>query len=183
MTHEIIKFVNELVNANSEESQSRLRTLLKLSNITSLDVEMFSKIIERKACINLHFHPDRLSKDGLIIKGLLESGQYKNQYQTNISSGSLSASNGGDRDNWENELFGNIFKNTNSCNRPKYGSLNLILPIEGASPRFGSCYFITKPEIKNRSTFTYGDSHLLPKQKGTITVFHQILLGIFEISL
>jgi len=180
MIEDILQFTNDFIKANAASSQENLQSILKFSNISYLELDDFFTTINEKACINLHFHPDRLSKDGLVIESLLKSGVYKNQYQTNTSSGSLSAIMGGDRDNWENELFGNIFRNKDIDTRPKYGALNLTLTADGASPRFGSCYFVTRPEVKNRSTFTYGDSHLLPKLRGTINNFHQLLLGLFE---
>lgn len=179
MIEKIIGLTEKLIELTSEESFENLSAILKYANISESEQQLLSQLINEKACINLHFHPDRYSADGFIIEGLLNSGEYKNQFQTKTSSGSLTATTGGDRDKWENALFHNLY-DTNMKDRPKYGALNLTHTSDGASPRFGSCYFVTKPQVKNRSTFTYGDSHLLPKERGTINNFRQIFLKLYE---
>lgn len=30
---------------------------------------------------------------------------------------------------------------------------------DGPAPRFGSCYFLLRPDVAKRSTFTFGGSH------------------------
>ncbi|MEL7588937.1 MAG: DUF3626 domain-containing protein [Prolixibacteraceae bacterium] len=121
------------------------------------------------ARIALHFHPDRLLVNRIpVAKNLLQTGRYKNQYETNISADSVSAFSGGSRDNWENEIFKGAYKNSASSERPKYGSLNLTLTQDGPSPRFGSCFFLLRPEVKTRGAFSYGDSHQSPREFGPI---------------
>lgn len=180
MIEELLKQTEEIIASNSTEDIKNLLSILKFSNISEEEQKAFDEKIFEKASINIHFHPDRISSNNLkIIDGLIESGEYKNQFQTKTSSGSLTAKNGGDRDIWENKLFNNFY-GSNIEQRPKYGSLNLTYTSDGASPRFGSCFFVTTPEVKQRSTFTYGDSYLLPKERGIAKNLTQIYSKLYE---
>lgn len=180
MIEKLLKQTEQFIDLNSGKDYEALLSILKFSNISEDEHEALSTKILERACINLHFHPDRyLSNDKQIIDGLIETGEYKNQFQTKISSGSLTAKIGGDRDVWENKLFDNFYA-TNVQDRPKYGSLNLTYASDGASPRFGSCFFVTYPEIKNRCTFTYGDSYLLPKERGIAKNLTQIYAKLYQ---
>jgi hypothetical protein len=50
------------------------------------------------ARIGLHFHPERLTRDGVsVAEGLLRTGIYTNQFVAGLSSGSPSAFPGGER--------------------------------------------------------------------------------------
>ena len=94
--------------------------------------------------IAVHFHPERLSRLGVCVaEGLLQSGCYKNQFETGISNGSPSAFAGGERDLWERYLFGGAYHEPEvmPASRPKYGALQIIPHTDGPAPRFGSCYF------------------------------------------
>jgi hypothetical protein len=180
MTEKLLKQTEEVIKLNSTKKFENLLSILKFSNISEKEHGFFNDLILEKACVNLHFHPDRISYNNrTIIDSLIASGEYKNQYQTKISSGSLTAVIGGERDFWENKLFNNIY-GTNINERPKYGSLSLTCTSDGASPRFGSCFFVTNPEIKYRSTFTYGDSYLLPDELGTANHLTLIYAKLYE---
>ena len=112
--------------------------------------------------IGLHFHPERLCKTGRnVADGLLESGTYKSQFETGLSSGSPTAFPGGERDVWEERLFGGAYHRSNGLlsDRPKYGALEVMGHPDGPAPRFGSCYFLLRPGVSKRSTFTFGGSH------------------------
>jgi hypothetical protein len=58
-------------------------------------------------------------------------------------------------------LFGGAYHCDDATNaqRPKYGALDLMRHPDGPAPRFGSCYFLLKPAVAARCTFTYLDSH------------------------
>jgi Protein of unknown function (DUF3626) len=57
---------------------------------------------EAHARVVLHFHPDRLGVRRLTVAdALLTDGVYRNQFETGLSSGSMSAFSGGARDTWE----------------------------------------------------------------------------------
>jgi len=152
-----------------------------MSNISENDINQLINNIKNKARIGIHFHPYRLNSESKnVLELLIESGIYKNQFETKISNGSLTAFEGGKRDLWENVLFNDLFSSNqiSISARPKYGSLDLLGHSDGPSPRFGSCYFLLKPELSKYSTFTYLDSYTNPKEKGTINFFDEILSSL-----
>ena len=87
---------------------------------------------------------------------------------------------GGERDLWEQKIFGGAytFDSATVSERPKYGALDLMLHPDGPAPRFGSCYFLLKPAVSQRCTFTYLDSHYDPAEKGTYEEFDDILAAL-----
>lgn len=62
---------------------------------------------------------------------------YRSQFETRISNGGLTACAGGDRDAWEQSLFGGAYQAPGvlPTERPKYGGLNLLNHLNGACPR------------------------------------------------
>jgi len=99
------------------------------------------------ARVGLHFHPERLSKSGLsVCEGFLRDGLYRNQFETGLSCGSPSGFAGGERDLWEERLFGGAYhsQGVQAADRPKYGALEIMYHPDGPAPRFGSCYFLLR---------------------------------------
>ncbi len=81
------------------------------------------------ARVGLHFHPERLNRSGLsVCEGFLRDGLYRNQFETGLSSGSPSGFAGGDRDLWEERLFGSAYhdQGVQAADRPKYGALEIM---------------------------------------------------------
>ena len=178
-----LKFVENHCKESDDKFSQSIDLVLSQSNIDKIWYEQAVDKIRTHATIALHFHPDRLTPNGLTVAhSLYLTGEYKNQFEVGISSGSVSARKGGDRDIWEEKLFGEFYHSSKVIgnDRPKYGSLNLTLTEDGPSPRFGSCYFLLKPEIKDRSTFTYGDSHTMPRDIGTINHFNMIMQALLN---
>ncbi|MCV4232998.1 DUF3626 domain-containing protein [Virgibacillus sp. LDC1] len=139
--------------------------------------------IGKSARVTLNFHPDRIRPTGhAVIESLLAEGIYHNQFITSVTNGSKTAYPGGDRDQWERLLFGGAYQQPGVQNdeRPKYGALNLMHYADGASPRFGSCFLVLSPNILNRCTFTFGDSHAGPEFVGTIRQWDSILAALLH---
>jgi hypothetical protein len=139
--------------------------------------------IGKSARVTLNFHPDRIRPTGhAVIESLLAEGIYHNQFITSVTNGSKTAYPGGDRDQWERLLFGGAYQQPGVHNdeRPKYGALNLMHYADGASPRFGSCFLVLSPNILNRCTFTFGDSHAGPEFVGTIRQWDSILAALLH---
>ncbi len=154
-----------------------------MSNISRDVFEDAVHNVKRYAKIGLHFHPDRLLPNmKSVAESLLEKGEYKSQFETFISNGSVSAYSGGARDMWEKDLFGGAYQTAGSLlsERPKYGALNLMLHPDGPSPRFGSCYLLLSPNVSHRATYTYLDSHQNPSEKGTFKQFDMVLAALLE---
>ncbi|KXX71824.1 DUF3626 domain-containing protein [Flammeovirga sp. SJP92] len=176
-----IKNVLEYINTQKEKSIDNIEMILYQSNLPKDSYQAYINNVREKAPIALHFHPDRIfSGEMNVIEGMVQSGIYKNQYETKISAGSVSAFTGGGRDDWENIVFKGAYHSASPLERPKYGALNLTMTNDGPSPRFGSCYFLLKSEVKNRSTFTYGDTYDSPKEIGTIEHFELIHSAILK---
>lgn len=117
--------------------------------------------VRRHARVVVHFHPDRIGAKPLTVaEALLEDGQYRSQFETALSSGSLTAYAGGLRDEWERTLFGNAYHGHEATvgERPKYGALELIRYPDGPWPRFGSCYLVLRPDVARRTSFTFSGS-------------------------
>ncbi|MCR8848228.1 DUF3626 domain-containing protein [Rossellomorea sp. SC111] len=165
------------------DAKATIHHVLNMSNISVEVFEQAVNLIKTHAQIGLHFHPDRpTSTMKTVAQSLLEHGEYKSQFETFISNGKVSPHSGGDRDRWEESMFGGAYQSdgTLMSDRPKYGALNLMLHPDGPSPRFGSCYFLLSPKVSSRSTFTYLDSHQNPLEKGTYQEFDMILAALLE---
>lgn len=137
------------------------------------------------ARIALHFHPERLSRDRVsVAEGLLRSRIYTNQFVAGLSSGSPSAFPGGERDLWERRLFGGAYHAADvpPSGRPKYGALDVMHHPDGPAPRFGSCFFLLRPDVAKRSTFTFGGSHedSAPDRTGTLDVMEPVLAPLLS---
>ncbi|WP_446214417.1 DUF3626 domain-containing protein [Micromonospora sp. IBSANI012] len=133
--------------------------------------------------LTVNFHPDRLIADGRTVAEVLaEEGSYRSQFVTGISNGGLTAYPGGDRDRWEEAMFGGAYQvpGVRPAERPVYGGLNLLDHPDGACPRFGSCHLRLRPEVLARTTFCFGDSHLGPKDFGTVDVAEPVLAALLE---
>jgi Protein of unknown function (DUF3626) len=165
------------------DAKATIHHVLYMSNISG---EMFEQAVHHMkthAQIGLHFHPDRpASTMKNVAESLLEHGEYKSQFETFISNGKVSPHSGGDRDRWEESMFGGAYHSEGALmsERAKYGALNLMLHPDGPSPRFGSCYFLLSPNVSSRSTFTYLDSHQNPFEKGTYQEFNMIMAALLE---
>lgn len=133
--------------------------------------------------LTLNFHPDRLLGDGRTVAAALAAeGNYRSQFETGISNGGLTAFPGGDRDRWEESLFGGAYHSAQvgPAERPRYGGLNLLDHPDGACPRFGSCHLRLRSDVLARATFCFGDSHLGPKDCATIDVFEPVLAALLH---
>ena len=171
-----INAVREYARTKSAEHHEYVQKICKPFNV---DV---NALINNVLCnsVTINFHPDRLSNNGkTIMENIMEQGLYHGQFRTGTSNGGMTAYIGGDRFLWEQRLFCNSYP-PDSIERPKYGALNLFRYIDGASVRFGSCFFILKHEIINRCTFAYGDSSTNPTTLCTSDTFIGVLAGLFE---
>jgi Protein of unknown function (DUF3626) len=89
------------------EREERLRRIERA--LAGTGVEALPLLVEfgRQGALTLNFHPDRLIDGGRsVAQALLEDATYRGQFETRISNGGLTAYPGGDRDVWEDALFG-----------------------------------------------------------------------------
>ncbi|WP_243710319.1 DUF3626 domain-containing protein [Micromonospora sp. KC213] len=135
--------------------------------------------------LTVNFHPDRLLADGrTVAQALAAEGVYRSQFVTGISNGGLTAYPGGDRDRWEEMLFGGAYQRpgVTFADRPVYGGLNLLDHPDGACARFGSCYLRLRPAVLARTTLCFGDSHRGPTDLGTVDVPEPILAALLTVT-
>src|SRR5690625_4543910 len=160
-----LQFITMYARKNKNVAKTTIYHILQMSNI---DYKMYEEAmikLKENVRVALHFHPDRLDYEmKSVAEALFEQGKYKNQFETLLSNGKLAPSSGGERDVWENRIFGGAYQRGSTTNdqRPKYGALHLMLHSDGPSPRFGSCYFLLYPHVSRRCTCTYMDSHIDP---------------------
>lgn len=168
--------VRDYARIKNEQSRAYVEQLCSPFNV---DIQA---LVRHVLCnpITINFHPDRFSSNGkTIMENLLVQGQYLGQFRTGTTNGGKTAYIGGDRFLWEQRIFHDAYPQ-DSVDRPVYGALNLLRYIDGASARFGSCFFVLKPEIMNRCTFAYGDSSTNPAAHCTSDTFFIVLAALFE---
>ena len=182
---QVIQYIEAYSKKLQKDAKQTINHVLAMSNISTEVFEQAVNNMKKNARIGIHFHPDRLTHNRIsVAESLYNEGVYKSQFETFISNGSVSAYKGGERDLWETRMFGGAYqyKGISHKERPKYGALNIMLYSDGPAPRFGSCYFLLSPSISYRSTYTYMDSHLELKEKGTYQEFDLILAALLEDS-
>jgi hypothetical protein len=170
-------------HVRSRSVRGRAVALVRLGALGADPATLLAAIRERGR-VTLNFHPDRLLADGrtTVAASLAADGRYRSQFETGISNGGLTAYPGGDRDRWEQRMFGGAYQRpgTAAGERPVYGALDLLGHADGAAPRFGSCHIRLRPPAAERCTFCFEDSHLDPPDVGTIDAFEAVLAGLLE---
>ena len=162
---------------------ARIEATLRRGAVPSPGVGVLLDAVRKRATVTLNFHPDRIAVDGRsVAEALVHDGLYRNQFETRISNGGRSAFPGGARDRWEEQLFGGAYHRpgVTAPDRPRYGGLNIMAHADGACPRFGSCHLILVRNVAERTTFCFGDSHVGPRDVGTIDAFVSVLAALFE---
>ncbi|GCE07197.1 DUF3626 domain-containing protein [Dictyobacter aurantiacus] len=177
-----LDFVYQKATQNKSHDRERIQKILT-SYETGCDVDDLIHAIFDLSQLTINFHPDRLLTDGRSVStALYEEGIYRNQFETKISNGGLTAFAGGDRDKWEEVMLGRAYqaRGVTEAERPKYGGLNLMNYSDGACPRFGSCHLRLKKHVVRRATLLFGDSFSEPHDIGTANAFEPVLAGLLE---
>jgi hypothetical protein len=127
------------------------------------------------AVITVNFHPDRVPATGrTVIEQLAADGVYRTQFETGISNGGI----GDFRDRWEQRMFPGCYDLP--VGRPAYGALNVAGYPDGASPRFGSCHLVLRPDVSARATFSHGDSFIEPTVVGTAATMGAVWQSLLD---
>jgi Protein of unknown function (DUF3626) len=153
-----LRHVEESISGHGTASSRRVIELLERAGCTIDAYKQAMRSLKENARVVIHFHPDRIGpKRMTVAQALLDDGLYRNQFQTRLSSGGLSAFPGGERDTWERTLFGGAYHESGAAysERPKYGALELVRYADGPIPRFGSCYFVLRTRVSWRISFTF----------------------------
>jgi hypothetical protein len=153
-----LRHVEEAISGYGIASSRRAIEVLERAGCTIDAYNQATRSLKDNARVVIHFHPDRIGpKRVTVAQALLDDGLYRNQFETRLSSGGLSAFPGGDRDKWEKTLFGGAYHESGAAysERPRYGALELVRYPDGPIPRFGSCYFVLRTSISCRTSFTF----------------------------
>jgi len=178
-----LRHVEEMARRQEAEAHGRLTSILRNAPCTDELFEEAMRNIRAHARVALHFHPDRFGvKPITVAESLLKDGHYRNQFETGLSSGSRTAFSGGERDKWEEDLFGGAYHGSEVIvgERPKYGALELIRHPDGPTPRFGSCYFVLRVSVSRRTSFTFSGSEqsLAAERLGTIDRLTSVMAAL-----
>ena len=175
--------VNTHARARRSDALAIEAHIRRMCDLSADVMERTLRAIQRNARVALHFHPDRpVSNGSTVAEALLMEGVYRNQFETSISNGGVTAFVGGARDVCEQQLFGGAYHGhgVEVGDRPRYGALDLLLHPEGPAPRFGSCYFVLSAAVSQRCTFTYQDSHPNPNERGTLQEFDDVFAALLR---
>jgi len=103
--------VMQAARAQIPATDARLKELLERSRCDSSLLMSALQRVQEAARVVVHFHPDRLDARGITVaESLLQSGLYRNQFETGLSNGGLTAFRGGMRDVWGLGLFGGVYQ-------------------------------------------------------------------------
>jgi hypothetical protein len=187
LPHQIkaLEFVQAIAIRKSREARNTIAEILARAGLNESAFDDAMSSIQTHAQVGIHFHPERLSRTGQgVAEALLQEGIYKSQFETGLSSGSPTAFPDGERDLWEQRLFGGAYHalGASLADRPKYGALEIMYHPDGASPRFGSCYFILRSEVSQRSTFTFGGSQEddALNRTGTLSALEPVIAALIS---
>lgn len=175
-----LRHVREVAAARQPTARATVTAIVQRAGCTMAMLDAALECWRLHARVVLHFHPDRYGvKPMTVAEALLQEGQYRSQFETGLSSGGLTAFSGGARDTWERTLFGGAYHSADwtTAERPKYGALEVIRHADGPWPRFGSCYFVLRPTVSWRTSFTFLGSELplAPERFGTIDRLEPVL--------
>jgi Protein of unknown function (DUF3626) len=176
--------VLDLVRHHEAVSRSYIAEVLDRAGCEMAGYDVAMECVRGHARVVIHFHPDRFGTKPIpVAEALLEEGVYRNQFETGLSTGGLSAFPGGARDSWERTLFGGAYhaSSVSDSERPKYGALELVRYADGPIPRFGSCYFVLQPTVSNRTSFTFAGSEdpRATERVGTISRMDNVMAALF----
>ena len=148
-----------------------------------MTLDAAAELFRETGRLTLNFHPDRLTWHGqTVARGLLTEGRYQSQWVTGISSGSRSAIRGGERHRFERELFNGAYDSDERDDQdlPVYGSFDVLMDPHGGSPRFGSSFVVLRRHVLEQTTMCVGDSHMAPRDVGTLESPWSVLAGLAE---
>ncbi len=175
-----IQTTRDHTQARLAAAKQTLAEIWSMSNLVLARLNELCQLLDSRAQVALHFHPDRITPGAqTVVESLAQTGRYHSQFVTGISNGGLAPHVGGPRDRWEQQLFAGAYRHAAADMRPKYGALALIGHTDGPSPRFGSCYLLLHPSCTRVCTFTYGDSNCTPSTRGVWNLWDDLLAATF----
>ena len=140
------------------DARKSLLERIKTWSFGEADLDKLVAYIQTYSPVTIQFHPDKKLPGGKnVVEGFAEEPEYKNQFQTKISSGSLCPTAGSSRDGWEKKCFAGVYHehDLNPDERPKYGGLSALnSPSGNGGNWYGKCFFELRQDVKFRTTVT-----------------------------
>ena len=149
---------------NEEALVARIKGL----GLKESDLENLHHYIVNYAPIIIHMHVNTH------MKFFVKDTHYRNQFETRMSSGSLSECS---RTNWEDRMFDRKHSAATPFERVKYGTINFTNDPHGVRccSGYGQSYFLLKSHVRNRCTVTDMDSSSSTAAIGTFQFCYHIL--------
>jgi hypothetical protein len=155
----------------AHRSHAAMPKLLQRLSTLGLDAAACERMLDymKRAPITVNFNPDKslqpthanastlaVDRSLFTIDAYLADGFYRNQFETQITSGASTGYWGGSRDQWERTIFmgGYHAHPLVPQERPKYGASNATGLVAGPAGQYGSCYFVMKESARERTTLT-----------------------------
>ena len=148
---EALKYCDDEAKKYSETAYPLLLNRLNKLSITEDDLNMMYNYIINIAPVLIHINLNN------ILEHLCNDIYYRNQFQVSMSGGILSYAL---RIEWEKNLFNNAYGDVDGFYRVKYGPLNFTNDPNGVKScyPYGNSYLLLNNNVKQRTTFCYGDS-------------------------
>lgn len=153
----------------SKAVKYNLMEKIKLLGCTEAELKSVHNYVKKNVKTVIHIN---LTK---VMDFILNDTNYRNQFETNISGGSLSKSA---RDDWEKQLFNGLYLHSESGEKVKYGALNITNDPSGvrSAHGYGNSYLVLNDATKIRTSFVWGDSSAKDLHIANYRHFNPILL-------
>jgi hypothetical protein len=156
---EAVRHIRSLAKENHTKALPGLIERAKKLGFSEVDLHMALAWVRELAPLIIHIKLDKLGD--LFAK----DNHYRNQFETNTSSGLLKTSA---RIKWERNLFGKAYEpaTTEAFDRPKYGVQNIWNDPRGVvgCAQYGDSYLVLK-DVRLRCTMSPEDSANLPAKR------------------
>lgn len=136
------------------------------------DINLIPDIVNHIACCDAIIH----FKITNLYQYFKNDAKYRNLFEIYKNSGSALKP----RNEWENNLFSNIYNDALPEERVKYGCINLYGKNYGCKSAliYGESYIILKSNVKKRCSFVCGDSSGMQPHLANFEHLYQLLLYI-----
>lgn len=166
---EALRHIRSIAQVNHENAFPKLLQRVKTLNFEEEHLLMCLAWIRELSPIIIHINLDK------VAPVLLNDTHYRNQFETNTSSGLLKPTV---RIKWENKLFGPAYDDAEPFERPKYGVQNVWNDHRGVMgcKQYGDSYLVLK-DIRLRCTLSPQDSgNLDSKRLAVLDYYAHVLL-------
>lgn len=169
-----IRHIRTLAKTNHDNALPKLQRRVKGLGFQDSDLWMTLAWIREMAPIIVHLD---LSK---MMQWFESDTHYRNQFETSSSGGLLKPAV---REKWEQDLFGDSYRNAKGFDRCKYGVLNAMNDHRGVvkAVQYGDSYIVLK-DVRLRCTFSPEDSANLKAERLAVLDYYGHVLAEYSDS-